>query len=68
MVFFQTILAFLVILLVLIQSRGAGIGTAWGGGGEFYGTRRGIEKLFFRLTVVATILFTIASLVQVLKF
>lgn len=67
MIFLQVALGILVVGLVLLQSRGAGIGSAWGGGGEFYGTRRGIEKLLFRITILVTSLFTLVSLAQVIK-
>ena len=65
MVIFQTILALLLIVFILLQSRGAGIGSIWGGGGEFYSTRRGIEKILFRLTIFISILFVIVSLLAV---
>lgn len=66
MLYAQVVLALLVILLIVLQSRGAGLGTVWGGGGEFYGTRRGVEKLIFRITVVVTVLFTLVSLSRVI--
>lgn len=58
---FQTLLAIILIVCILLQSRGAGLGGAWGGGGELYTTRRGIEKLLFRATVVVAVLFVIVS-------
>ena len=66
MVILQIVLGVLVILSILMQSRGAGIGTVWGGGGEFYGTRRGIEKTLFRITIVATFLFVLMSLASII--
>lgn len=57
----QTALALLLILLIVLQNRGAGLGSAWGGGGEFYGTRRGVEKILFRLTIAAAVLFVVLS-------
>ncbi len=57
----QTVLALLLILLIVLQNRGAGLGSAWGGGGEFYGTRRGVEKIMFRLTVLVVVLFVVLS-------
>jgi len=53
-------LSLLIIFLILIQGRGAGLGNYWGGG-EFYQTRRGIEKLTFFLTIVLIFLFFIVS-------
>lgn len=57
----------LIIIFILIQGRGAGLGSAWGGGGEQFGTRRGIEKWTLRTTVVLIILFFIVSLVKLLS-
>lgn len=41
----------LIVAFILLQGRGAGLGSAWGGGGETFQTRRGVEKIVMRLTV-----------------
>lgn len=64
LLFLQIILGTLVVTSILLQSRGAGIGSAWGGGGEFYSTRRGVEKILFRATIILVVLFSLVSLVQ----
>lgn len=53
-----------VVVLILLQGRGAGLGSAWGGGGEMFQTRRGIEKVTLRLTVVFIIIFFVISIVN----
>ncbi len=58
------ILSILIVFFILIQGRGAGLGSAWGGGGEFFQTRRGIEKITLRLTVILIIAFFIVSLIN----
>lgn len=63
----QTVLAALLVTLILLQNRGAGLGSAWGGGGELYTTRRGVEKLLFRLTVLTAALFVLFSLVSLIS-
>lgn len=55
------IMAIIIVALVLMQGRGAGLGNAWGGGGEAFQTRRGIEKLTMRLTVFFIAAFLIIS-------
>ncbi len=40
------------IILVLIQGRGSGIGMAFGGDSNVYRTKRGLEKIMFRATIV----------------
>lgn len=62
----QTVLGVLLITFIIIQARGAGLGTIWGGAGESYGTRRGVEKLLFRATIVVTLLFIAVSFVSIL--
>lgn len=58
----QIVLAVIIAAFVLLQSQGAGLGTTWSGGGETYHTKRGVEKVIFRLTIVAIILFALVSL------
>jgi preprotein translocase subunit SecG len=50
------------IILILIQQRGASIGSAFGGAGQVYLTKRGIEKSVVNATVVFIALFIIARL------
>lgn len=57
---FQIILAGTLIMLVLIQSRGTGFGRSSTSGSSF--TRRGLEKVVFKLTFFITAAFTIVSL------
>jgi preprotein translocase subunit SecG len=60
------ILSILIILFILIQGRGAGLGSAWGGGGELFQTRRGIEKWTLKLTIIFISLFFIVSLLNLI--
>lgn len=47
----------LLVVLVLLQQGGAGLGTIFGGmGGEAYRTRRGAEKFIYYLMVAASII------------
>lgn len=54
--------AILIVVLILMQGRGAGLGNAWGGGGEMFQTRRGVEKFTLRLTTILIIIFFIISI------
>lgn len=58
------ILSILIVFFILIQGRGAGLGSAWGGGGEFFQTRRGIEKITLLLTVLLIVIFFFVSLIN----
>jgi protein translocase SecG subunit len=54
------------IALVLLQMQGSGLSTAFGGTGEFYRSKRSVEKLLMWATVVTTVIFAIASLLLLL--
>jgi len=58
------ILAVLIVFFILIQGKGAGLGSAWGGGGETFQTRRGVEKIILWLTVVCIVAFFIVSIIN----
>lgn len=58
--------AIAVIVLVLAQGRGAGLGSAWGGSGESFSTRRGVEKVTFYATIGAVASFFVLSIASLL--
>jgi preprotein translocase subunit SecG len=62
----QIILSIGVIIFVLLQARGAGLGSAFGGSsaGTVFKTRRGVERLIFNLTIVFVLLFAAVSLLS----
>jgi preprotein translocase subunit SecG len=52
----------LMILLILVQTRGASLGAGLGGGGEVNTERRGTDKTIYQLTIVTAFVFS-ASLI-----
>ena len=64
----QIILAVAVIVFILLQARGAGLGSAFGGSsaGSVFKTRRGVERLVFNITIAFVILFALVSLLSTL--
>ncbi|MGH2508187.1 MAG: preprotein translocase subunit SecG [Ktedonobacteraceae bacterium] len=60
----QIILSIAVICFILLQVRGAGLGSAFGAPSisSTFKTRRGIEKLVFNITVVFVVCFAAVSL------
>jgi len=52
----QLITAVLLILSIMIQRRGSGLGEAFGGGGAVYRTKRGAEKIIVRVTVALIVI------------
>ncbi len=60
------VVSIVIVALILLQGKGAGLGSAWGGGGELFQTRRGVEKITLRLTVFFIVIFFILSLISLL--
>lgn len=60
----QIAVSIALIVLILIQQRGTALGSAFGGGGEFYSSRRGIQKKIYYATVVVAGLFIILSAIN----
>lgn len=58
-------LAFLLIVGVLLQQRGTGLSSTFGGAGVGYSTKRGAEKVIFQVTIVIAILFLTACVLAV---
>ncbi len=49
--------AVLLILLILLQTRGATLGAGLGGGGEVNTVRRGSDKTLHQITIILAIIF-----------
>jgi len=62
----QIIVAIFLILSILLQKRGEGLGAAFGGGGGFYAARRGLEKKIFWLTIISGIIFIALALLNLI--
>jgi preprotein translocase subunit SecG len=56
--------AILLIVSILLQQRGQGLGSGIGGSGMEYSTKRGVEKSVFYATIVLTILFLGVSIAR----
>lgn len=66
LLFGQIIVSVCLIVFILLQQRGTALGSAFGGEGGFYGTRRGIQKKLFWATVALGALFVILALLNLL--
>lgn len=62
----QTIVAVLLIIAILLQQRGSGLGAAFGGGSNVYRTKRGAERTIFVATIVLIIAFLGLALLNIL--
>jgi preprotein translocase subunit SecG len=60
----QIISAVLLLIFILAQQKGAGIGVMGGGtGNQFISSRRGPEKVIFNGTVILAVIFVVSSIV-----
>jgi len=59
---FQIIVAGLLIAAILLQMQGSGLTSAFGGSGEFYRSKRSVEKLLMYGTIVLAIFFAAISI------
>jgi preprotein translocase subunit SecG len=53
----QIVVAILLIITILLQNRGSGLGAAFGGEDNIYMAKRGAEKFIFWATIVLAIIF-----------
>ena len=59
----QIVLSIALILVVLLQVRGGGLGGIFGQTDSVYRTKRGVERTLFQLTIALVILFLIVSII-----
>ena len=59
----QVIVSILLIVAILLQNRGTGLGSAFGGSGGVYLTKRGLEKKLFIATIVLAV-FILRSIIS----
>ena len=58
----QIILSVALMLVILFQVKGGGLGGIFGQADTVYRTKRGVEKTLFQLTIVLTVLFIIVAM------
>ena len=65
--YIEIILSVILVLSILLQQSGAGVGGALGGGdgGSFHHTRRGFELFLFYLSIICAILFAVSAFLSI---
>lgn len=63
----QIVTCVLLIVTILLQNRAEGLGKMFGGGGEVFRTKRGLEKFLYYATMVLAVIFGVLSLL-IVKF
>jgi protein translocase SecG subunit len=53
----QSVVSVLIVVFIILQQRGTALGSAFGGGGEVYSTRRGLQTNLLWATIFLTIAF-----------
>ncbi len=64
----QIVVSVLLAGAILLQQRGTGLSAAFGGEGNVYRTKRGLEKVIFASTIVLAAVFFAAALVNILIY
>ena len=66
LLYVQIAVSIALVVLIALQQRGAALGSAFGGGGEFYSSRRGIQKKLYYATILASALFIMLGILNIL--
>ncbi len=66
LLFLQIIVSSFLIVVILLQAKGSGLGTVFGSDASFYRSRRGIEKMFVYFTIILAFLFFVLSIALIL--
>ncbi len=61
----QAVVAVFLIISILLQNRGSGLGTAFGGDFGGYYTKRGLEKFFLYAAIVFAVIFFVLGMINV---
>ena len=65
----QIIISLSLVIVIILQARGQGLGSLFGGGDSGMGitkTRRGLERTLFQITIILAALFLINAVVQLM--
>lgn len=57
----------LLIILILVQTRGASLGAGLGGGGEVNTVRRGSDKSLHNITIFVVIVFSLSLMANIIS-
>lgn len=58
----EIVVSVLLVIMILMQQKGSGLGNVFGGGGgEVYRSKRGAEKFLYNFTIVLAVIFVANS-------
>jgi len=55
------------IILILMQTRGASLGAGFGGSAEINTVRRGSDKTIFQMTIVVAVVFVLSIILGIIS-
>lgn len=58
--------AALMIILILLQNRGASLGAGFGGSSELHTARRGVDKTMHQVTIIMAFIFVFSIVVGII--
>ena len=59
----QIVLSVALVLVILLQVRGGGLGGIFGQADTVFRTKRGVEKTLFQLTIILVVIFIIVAMI-----
>lgn len=62
----QVVISALLVAAILLQQRGTGLSATFGGEGNVYRTKRGLEKIIFTATIVLAVIFFGLALLNII--
>lgn len=62
----QIIISGTLIVIILLQAKGSGLGGIFGGEGAVYKSRRGVEKTLFNATIGLSVVFFLIAVANVI--
>lgn len=60
----QIILSITIVMVILLQVKGGGLGGIFGQADTVFRTRRGLERTLFQLTIVLVVIFIVLAIVS----
>jgi preprotein translocase subunit SecG len=59
----QIVASVILIILIVLQQKGTALGSAFGGSGEFYSSKRGLQKKLHYATILVAGIFIILGII-----
>ncbi|HMS22781.1 MAG TPA: preprotein translocase subunit SecG [Candidatus Levybacteria bacterium] len=63
----QIVIAVLIVITIILQTRGSSSGMAFGGGTESYRSKKGMEKILFYATIILAAIFALISILSLIN-